>query len=135
MNVQSQANETIKSIHVLYPPENVREFYDFLMFLKGNVLEHDMVNDAFEWKFGMSKYVFLKQKYRDFLTKFIVCLPILSQCPLYANIFQGFKWFRLRNSELLKSSSIFWFPQAVFWDALGVCAIIFYFQGFNWFWL
>ena len=42
----------LNPFHVLYTPKNVKEFYDFLMFLKGNVLneisEHDMVNGAFE---------------------------------------------------------------------------------------
>ena len=46
-------------------------------------MEHDMGNDAYKWKCGISKHVFLGQKYRDFVTKFIVCLPILSQSPLY----------------------------------------------------
>ena len=32
-----------------------------------------MGNDAFEYKFEMSKYVFLKQKYQDFVTKIFVC--------------------------------------------------------------
>ena len=70
-----------------------------------------MANGAFEWKFGMSKYVFPKQNCRDFVTKFIVCLPILSQCPLYADSFQGFIWFLLGNSELSKTSNHFRFPK------------------------
>ena len=50
------------------------------------IMEHDMGNDAFEWKSGISKYAFLKQKYQDFVTKFIVCLPILIQKPLYNSL-------------------------------------------------
>ena len=42
-----------------------------------------MVNDAFERKFEMSIYVFCKQKYRDFVTKFIVCLLAEPMPPLH----------------------------------------------------
>ena len=105
----------LNPFHVLYPAKNVRKFDEFLMLLKGNVLkkilEHDLVNGAFEWKSGMSRYVFPKQKCRNFVTKFIVCLPILSRCPLYTNSFQGFNWFRLGNSELSKTSNHYWFPK------------------------
>ena len=90
-----------------------------------------MGNDAFEWKFGMNKYVFLKQKYWDFVTKFIVCLSILSQCPFYTDSFQGFDWFRLRNSELLKSSSLFWFPKRFSEILFGFAPMLFYFRGFS----
>ena len=39
MNVYSQANDTIKPISYFIPPKNIWKFYDFLMFLKVNVLK------------------------------------------------------------------------------------------------
>ena len=71
-----------------YNPLKTSEvFMIFLCFWKEmywkEILEHDMVNDAFEWKFEMSIYVFCKQKYRDFVTKFIVCLLAEPMPPLH----------------------------------------------------